>query len=888
MSDLKYKITVDANASPIARFKAQFSGLVGSLKAGLSIDIGRRLIDGLLSIKRAFVESVREGIRFNAMVQTATIGIAAVYRQFDPTKFDDFKSAMREAGRAMEYLKQRAKETPATLQSLIQAYQSLSGPMSAANMTMKQQIDLTVLLSQALGGLGIREEQLTQESRALVTGRINENAAAAKILGITAEQIKQAREQGQLYEFLTSRVSVFGEAAKEGTEGFDQSLSNLKDPLQQAFGAATQQMFATMTQAIKKVQVALESPAAQSRIKQLASVLGDATRALVALGETAVRYAPALLAIGGARIVVGAGSMIGGAVGGAANFLSKRFAPSAASASQAAVTAAQTAATTKNAGALSAETTALAANTVAQKANAASRAAATTQALGASMVRKLTGRPDAITAQSMATELGASMVSKIKGPDVSDIARTTATYTSAQVAGFKTVGSALTGTAAKAAAVSLGTTIAAAIGTAIVSYGIGRMIGNYIGKKILESTEAQDSANAESSALFQLRSRMGTVTDESSRQALYSDAASKFNELVMRPGKELQAASLGQMLDKLQRMTPETMAANARKAEDEKKSAAKKRGDEWGAENSQARQRYYANQFARDEQTSFAAALSDAGDDPARQERLMQTRVFLLEKRKADLEATDTRGMAPDAYGELIQRASATADELSDLKQRLADFRREIDRTAKAEAAAAAEAEKEKKAASALDQQAKAQTAADAKEAYRRSQLTDAERVGELEKRNATIAKQGSAASATDQTEYWNNRLEVDRLKDRMAAAMNAEKSGDVGEAQASGSRPRLTGRAAWRAANNAAQVGRRADGMRMWGAGDRFGDQDPAMRRLGGGNLYGMSGWRHSPVRESPLRMRGRDPAETTAEKATKMEKHLFEIKSALEPVRK
>jgi type IV secretory pathway VirB2 component (pilin) len=48
-----------------------------------------------------------------------------------------------------------------------------------------------------LSGLGIRSDQLLQESRALVTGNITEDAAAARILGITKQAIRYIGGKGK-------------------------------------------------------------------------------------------------------------------------------------------------------------------------------------------------------------------------------------------------------------------------------------------------------------------------------------------------------------------------------------------------------------------------------------------------------------------------------------------------------------------------------------------------------------------------------------------------------------------------------------------------------------------------------------------------------------------
>jgi len=92
--------------------------------------------------------------------------------------------------------------------------------MAAANIAMGDQIKLIVNMSQALAGLGIREEQILQETRALITGNINADAEAAKTLGITSADITAAKAQGNLYEFLASKISSFAEAGERGKTTF--------------------------------------------------------------------------------------------------------------------------------------------------------------------------------------------------------------------------------------------------------------------------------------------------------------------------------------------------------------------------------------------------------------------------------------------------------------------------------------------------------------------------------------------------------------------------------------------------------------------------------------------------------------------------------------------
>jgi hypothetical protein len=94
----------------------------------------------------------------------------------------------------------------------------------------------------------------------------------------------------------------------------------------------------------------------------------------------------------------------------------------------------------------------------------------------------------------------------------------------------------------------------------------------------------------------------------------------------------------------------------------------------------------------------------------------------------------------------------------------------------------------------------------------------------------------------------------------------------------------RLAGRAAWRGMLNARAAGEPMSGLRAWGAGERWGDSAPS----GMGSINSMGGWRHSPLRESPLRNRAQDPQEVMVKKQEDGNKILGEIKALLEPVRK
>ena len=214
---------------------------IQSSTLGLVTRIGAAV--GALAGGAGFAAVIKSGLEFNSVVENARLGIAAVQKQLDPARFKTFDQAVAASADAIDLLKEKAKVSPATFEQLTEGFQAVTGAATGAGIGLKDQVDLIVLMSQALSGLGIRSEQLIQESRALISGNINHNAAAARILNITADDIKRATQAGQLFEFLTGKLDAFREAGIRGATTWTTLWSNLKDVLTQTAGTATMPFF---------------------------------------------------------------------------------------------------------------------------------------------------------------------------------------------------------------------------------------------------------------------------------------------------------------------------------------------------------------------------------------------------------------------------------------------------------------------------------------------------------------------------------------------------------------------------------------------------------------------------------------------------------------------
>jgi hypothetical protein len=252
---------------------------------------------GFLSLRAAgnvLKDLTDKGVKFNQTLQDARLGVAAILRQFNPTAFKSLTEAMATSGAAIEELKKKAVESPASFRQLVQGFQGIAGAATSAGVSLRNQVDLVVLMSQALAGLGIRPEQLLQESRALITGNINEDAMAARILGIKKSDIELAKEQGRVYEFLREKLSAFAEAGAYASTTFTGAVSNLGDIVEQKLGEITIPIFEALREGALALTAAIKDSDLAGSFRGAAERAGDLIRALTWLGSQGVKHAGAI------------------------------------------------------------------------------------------------------------------------------------------------------------------------------------------------------------------------------------------------------------------------------------------------------------------------------------------------------------------------------------------------------------------------------------------------------------------------------------------------------------------------------------------------------------------------------------------------------------------
>ncbi|EIP96877.1 hypothetical protein OpiT1DRAFT_01304 [Opitutaceae bacterium TAV1] len=240
-------------------------------KMGAAFAAANQVISGALEgIKAAMKGTLIEGVKFNAQLEQAQVGVASVLKQFNPEKYKDFRSAMTASTGVLEQLRKKAKETSATFGELLEGFQSSSGAMAGAGIPLEKQVNLISMMSQTLTALGIQQHQLRQETTAILTGNINRNAQAAMMLGITAQDVARAKEAGQLYEFLTGKMGAFARASELAASNVSILEGNLKDAITNQAADATKELTESYRELLKALTDLVNAPGTKAFLEALA------------------------------------------------------------------------------------------------------------------------------------------------------------------------------------------------------------------------------------------------------------------------------------------------------------------------------------------------------------------------------------------------------------------------------------------------------------------------------------------------------------------------------------------------------------------------------------------------------------------------------------------
>ena len=234
-------VTIGADT---AQFDSAINGLSGKVNKASSqmassfgnagASISRSLAN--IGAVAGFSMLIKRGFDFNKTMGDSESAIAKVLSQFQGLNDE---AAKQEAGKAMQQLIELEPQAAGSLSDLVQGFMATLAASQSAGLSVSENIDLVGRFANALANAAIPTEQLAQEMRSIVTGNIGADSSLAKVLSITNDMVKSARESGTLYEFLTQKIGKLGESGDTAAVTF----STLSSAIDSVTGAFTKGLF---------------------------------------------------------------------------------------------------------------------------------------------------------------------------------------------------------------------------------------------------------------------------------------------------------------------------------------------------------------------------------------------------------------------------------------------------------------------------------------------------------------------------------------------------------------------------------------------------------------------------------------------------------------------
>ena len=243
----------------------QVSGrLVGNFITGAGRLLGFTAVFAAFAAGAAAIRAAASAfLNFNVQVEKAQLGIAALLTAVGTVSSaidanvqgaQALVLAQAESVRQTALLRKEGLQTAATFEQLLDTFQQALGPGLQAGLDVDQIRKFSVRISQAASAIGVPQNQLAEEIRSLLAGTINPRTTRiATSLGITNEDIRRAKEAGDLIGLLNKRFAAFDEAGKASLNTFEAIVTNTKDAFAQLLGTAGVGLFDNLKTSLQDI-----------------------------------------------------------------------------------------------------------------------------------------------------------------------------------------------------------------------------------------------------------------------------------------------------------------------------------------------------------------------------------------------------------------------------------------------------------------------------------------------------------------------------------------------------------------------------------------------------------------------------------------------------------
>ncbi len=228
---------------------------------------------GIESLIAPFRSVIETGVKFNALLQTSQLGIAAIIAQVGAltdangrlvTGQEKFNRAQEIAIGIQKELMIAARTTAATYEQLLNGLQAALPLAVQRGFDTRQITEFVKLVSQAAAAIDpllLHEGQFAQEIRGLFEGDLSRMSRLSRVVfsdfAGNAEKLRaklsELQGQGKLFDFMRERLTQFGEAGTRSLNTLTVASSNFKDFYQQATGEATRKLTEALADSLNKI-----------------------------------------------------------------------------------------------------------------------------------------------------------------------------------------------------------------------------------------------------------------------------------------------------------------------------------------------------------------------------------------------------------------------------------------------------------------------------------------------------------------------------------------------------------------------------------------------------------------------------------------------------------
>ena len=273
----------------------------------------RALSDSIFNLKTAIAAAlggltlgklVRDGIEFNAQLQTAKLGLSALITSSYQLKdaqgevlsgMEAFKAAQVEAERLYREILDRAMRTASTSKELLETFQAILPYAAQTGMSLQQALNMSEAFVNAAKALGLGLGQAAQEARALFMGQIDQDTQLLRALNISKDMVDTWKEQGRLYDEVMKKLQPFVQASQEFADTWDGVTSSVSDLISMLEGSVFKDTFRIMNEALKEVRDKLQEIVGNEEelnkiSKKIANKFLDAAEAIIVASDKVYQF----------------------------------------------------------------------------------------------------------------------------------------------------------------------------------------------------------------------------------------------------------------------------------------------------------------------------------------------------------------------------------------------------------------------------------------------------------------------------------------------------------------------------------------------------------------------------------------------------------------------